>query len=134
MFITLDTEACGDFTLMSKKDWLDIGGHFEVGAYPAHLDMLVLIAAWLKGKKQIILPIACCSYHITHEDGWDFDDPIRNLYKDISRPRLDWRTVKHLAAIFAKAQKTLDLNPENWGYPDHDFEEYAFYAGCSEVG
>ncbi len=128
IFISLDTEACGDFTLMSKRDWLDIGGYFENGAYPAHVDMLALISARLKGKKQIILPPECCSFHITHEDGWDLEDPVRNLYKDIARPRLDWRTVKHLAAHFVKHKKTLSLNPPNWGFQDIDFEEHQFGA------
>ena len=42
LYHSLDTWACGDFTLMHREDWHDIQGYAELDAYSLHIDSLAL--------------------------------------------------------------------------------------------
>ena len=75
----LDLDACGDFTLMSKEDWLDIDGYVELEMYSLHIDSMGLMSAFAKAKEQIVLAPNACTYHISHSGGWEIDDPIEKL-------------------------------------------------------
>lgn len=123
----VDTVACGDFTLMSKQDWLKIGGYLELGAYSIHIDSLALYAAVSENIKQVVLPPSFCTYHVSHEDGWEQGDPFRKLIKDIERPMLQWDTVYRIGEILIKGEQKLQLNPPNWGLADHQLEEVIQY-------
>lgn len=123
----VDTIACGDFTLMSKQDWLKINGYLELGAYSIHIDSLALFAALSENIKQAILPPAICTYHVSHEDGWEQGDPFRKLIKDIERPMLQWDTVYRIAEILIQGEQKLQLNASNWGLADHALEEVIQY-------
>ncbi len=120
----VDTEACGDFTLMSRADWFQLQGYLELEAYSIHIDSLGLYAALAKGIRQVILPPTYCAYHVSHEDGWEQGDPFRKLYKDIDRPMLQWNTVKRIAELLVSRKRQLDLNPENWGLADLELDEF----------
>lgn len=125
---SLDCEACGDFTLMSKKDWLRIDGYCELDMYSLHIDSMALISCLAIGMKQNIFPLKACSYHIYHEDGWESnykkpEDLIRFL---VNRPALDWYTVSMAGKKLIESGKPYKLNNENWGYSDIDLEEYIF--------
>jgi hypothetical protein len=120
----LDTEACGDFTLMAREDWLRIKGYLELEAYSIHIDSLGLYAAVAQDIQQIILPPAYCSYHVSHEDGWEQGDPVRKLLKDIERPMIQWNTMERLGNMLINKELELDLNKENWGLADVHLEEY----------
>jgi len=124
--IRLDTDACGDFTLMSREDWMDIEGYAELEAYSIHLDSLALLVATALGKKQHTFPPSACTYHISHEDGWELAHPIKKLYQDIERPMLDWSTVRRAGVYLLENQKKLGINAPNWGLADHEFEEFSF--------
>lgn len=124
--IQLDTDACGDFTLMSREDWIDIEGYVELEAYSIHLDSLALLVASALGKKQHTFKPSACTYHVSHEDGWELADPIRKLYRDIERPMLDWSTVRRTGIYLLENQHTLGVNSPNWGLADHELKEFIF--------
>lgn len=124
----LDFAACGDFTLMSKKDWLRIQGYCELDMYSLHVDSMALISAASIGMNQKLFPENACSYHIYHENGWESnynmpEDRIRFLVK---RPALDWYTVYDVGQQLAKLGKPFELNNDNWGYSDIDLKEFIF--------
>lgn len=123
----VDTIACGDFTLMSKQDWWRINGYLELGAYSIHVDSLALFAALSENIKQVVLPPSSCTYHVSHEDGWEQGDPFRKLIKDIERPMLQWDTVYRIAEILIQGEQKLQLNPPDWGLADHELEEVIQY-------
>jgi hypothetical protein len=124
----LDFDACGDFTLMHREDWLKIQGYCEMDLYSLHVDSMALISAAAVGiRQEVFLPLAC-SYHIYHEDGWasDFlepDDLIKFLAK---RPSLDWHSVSEAGKKLLQEGRPYQINDENWGYADVDLEEYVF--------
>ncbi|MEM7104608.1 MAG: hypothetical protein AAF502_15835 [Bacteroidota bacterium] len=124
--VCLDTSACGDFTLMAKSDWEKVFGYPEFEAYSIHIDSLAIISAAAIGIKQVILPLKACSFHISHEDGWENADPIRKLYKDIDRPMLDWSSVENVALHLFKTKEPLKINTPTWGFAENEFEEFIF--------
>lgn len=125
---SLDTSACGDFTLMHKNDWLKIEGYPELDLYSIHIDSMGIIAAAAQGMQQEILPHKLCSYHIYHENGWEsFKETPVDLIRFIEkRPGLDWHSVYETGKWMIKNKKTWGLNKPTWGFSDKKFKEYIF--------
>ncbi len=115
---TIDFDACGDFTLMSREDWLDIEGYPELDMYSIHIDSMGLWAAIARGKKQIIFPYKAPVYHIYHEDGWESDDAIRTIRFLQNKPSLDYSIVNKGGMQLVEKQQTWGLNESNWGMND----------------
>lgn len=124
---TVDFEACGDFTLMSKEDWEDIDGYPELDMYSIHIDSMGLWAANALGKQQIILPNYAPIYHIYHEDGWASDNPIRTIIFLQNKPSLDYSIIHKAGLQLVKEKKHWGLNKPNWGLIDFDLEQCEFY-------
>jgi hypothetical protein len=128
---SLDTFACGDFTLMSKNDWFRIEGYPELDLYSIHIDSMGLIAAAALEMRQEILPQEMCSYHIHHEEGWESfaDNPVGLIKFMERRPGLDWYTVAETGKWLIKNHKTWGLNKPDWGFVDEQLKEYIFEPG-----
>lgn len=121
---TLDTEACGDFTLMHRSDWDKIGGYAEIDLYSIHIDSMGLISATAVGIKQVVLPYDNCVYHIHHKDGWEaFETPVEMLKFNIRRPGLDWATVYAASEHIIKNKTNWGINKADWGFAKHSFQE-----------
>jgi hypothetical protein len=128
---SLDTFACGDFTMMSKKDWLKIEGYPELDLYSLHIDTMGIIAATALGMEQEILPSAMCSFHIHHEDGWESfaENPVGLIKFMERRPGLDWFTVSETGKWLIKNVRTWGLNKPDWGFRNEKLKEYIFEPG-----
>ncbi len=128
---SLDTFACGDFTLMSKKNWLEIEGYPELDLYSIHIDSMGLIGAAAMGINQEILPRKMCSFHIHHEDGWESfaENPVGLIRFMEKRPGLDWYTVNETGKWLVQNNKTWGLNKPTWGFISEKLKEYIFEAG-----
>jgi hypothetical protein len=128
----IDFMACGDFTLMSKEDWLLIDGYVELDMYSIHIDSMGLWSACALGMEQVIFPYKACVYHIDHENGWESDDVIKTIKFLSDKPCLDYSIV-HRAGMKMVANGTnWGLNTENWGWADKEFEEFIFDGNISE--
>lgn len=66
----LHTNACGDFTLMDRKSWEEVGGYPEFVMYSFHIDSLFLHLAYAAKKKMYEFPPEMVIYHIEHTGGW----------------------------------------------------------------
>ena len=121
---SLDTWACGDFTLMHQDDWSDIKGYLEIDAYPIHVDSLALGAAVAAGKRQIIWPAKRCIYHISHPDSWELQDPLRKIYFDVRMPRMDYVTLQQALRHMIQKQQLISNTNIHWGYANRSFTEY----------
>ncbi len=123
---TVDFDACGDFTLMSRQDWKLIQGYPELDMYSIHIDSMGIWAANAVGLQQFILPYDAPIYHIDHEDGWESKDAVKTIKFLESKPCLD-HTIVHRAGLQIVRQKTSwDINDENWGMKNEDLQEYIF--------
>ncbi len=131
MMWSLDTSACGDFTLMSKNNWLKIEGYPELDLYSIHIDSMGIIAATAMGIKQEILPPEMCSFHIYHDDGWESftENPVGLIKFMERRPGLDWFTVSETGKWLIKNHKGWGLNKPDWGFVNEHLKEYIFEPG-----
>lgn len=125
----IDTDACGDFTMMHRKGWQKIRGYYELEAYSIHLDSIAVIQAVISGLEQKIFPYTSCTYHISHDNGWELSDPIEKMYMDLEKPMLDWSTVYALCKKMKTEEKLIHINDENWGFANEKFKEYIFEPG-----
>jgi len=123
---SLDSNACGDFTLMHKDDWKLIMGYQELEMYSLHIDTLALIAADALNIKQIILPKECCTYHLQHADGWDDMEPLSKLKFYEKRPSLDWNAIKDTGHVMMEKGILITVNKPTWGYNDFVLEEFSY--------
>lgn len=123
---SLDTHACGDFTLMSKDDWMRIEGYPELDLYSIHIDSMAIVAARAMGIEQEILPREACSFHIFHEDGWESfkSNPIGLIKFIEKRPGLDWFSVSEAGKWLLKNKRGWGLNKPDWGWSNEKLEEF----------
>jgi hypothetical protein len=122
----IDFMACGDFTLMSKKDWLNIDGYVELDMYSIHVDSMGLWSACAMGMEQVIFPFSACIYHIDHEDGWESDDVIKTIKFLSDKPSLDYSIVYKAGIKMVETKTNWGLNEASWGWADEKFDEYVF--------
>lgn len=128
---SIDTAACGDFTLMSKNDWIKIEGYPELDLYSIHIDSMALIAAIATEIEQEILPPEMCSFHIYHDDGWESfaNNPVALVKFMEKRPGLDWYTVNETGKWLLRNKKGWGLNKPDWGFVNEKFKEFIFEPG-----
>ncbi len=67
--LPVHSNACGDFTLLAKADWLDLRGYAEVNSYSMHIDSLFCLAARFAGFPEEVLSEPMRIYHIEHGTG-----------------------------------------------------------------
>ena len=129
---SLDTWACGDFTLMHRSDWYEIKGYAELDAYSLHIDSLALGAATSLKKRQIILPLSHCVYHISHKNGWEMQDPLKKMSFDLRMPKLDGSTLQQLLLQMIKTGQIPAFNSSDWGYATYSFQEFLLEEKSSQ--
>ena len=68
----LHTNACGDFTLLSREDWFALRGYPEFPIWPMHIDALFCYAAHHAGIGEVVLREPLRIYHTEHLSaaGW----------------------------------------------------------------
>lgn len=120
---TLDLDACGDFTLMSKSNWVKIQGYPELKMYSLHIDSMGIIAAAAIGLKQVIFPPNACTYHMEHSGGWEFNDPIERILFYSNKPILDWWSVREAGLHLIAQGKIFNINQDDWGLSGFILEE-----------
>jgi hypothetical protein len=119
----LDTDACGDFTMMSKTDWEKIDGYLELEMYSLHIDTMALYAAVAQGIEQVIYPQEMCSYHIAHASGWEPGSAVEQLRFYNKRPSLDWWVVEAAGREIIQNKSNFDMNSEDWGLKNVNLQE-----------
>ncbi|MBL1280252.1 MAG: hypothetical protein COA33_008280 [Fluviicola sp.] len=120
---SMDSDACGDFTMMSKLDWKRIDGYLELEMYSLHIDTMALYALIAQGIEQVIYPREMCSFHIAHEDGWEPGNAIEQLRFYNKRPSLDWWVVEAAGRQIVYDKSKFDMNTEDWGLNNSKLEE-----------
>jgi hypothetical protein len=129
----LFTNACGDFTLMSKADWTTLRGYPEWPMYSWHLDSIILYQANRSAIREIYLGKHRPIYHIEHSPGSGFTpesaDKLFQRLEALGIPYLDW--AKDVEPMIKKMDRTrasgakVTYNGEGWGYAGTRFaDEY----------
>ena len=123
-FNELDFDACGDFTLMSKKDWLKIDGYPELEIYSIHIDSMGVISAAALGMTQVVFAPSACTYHIEHDGGWEFKTPLERINFYTRFPMLEWWAVKEAGLHLLENGRNWNINKPDWGHANRTLEEY----------
>lgn len=123
----LHTNACGDFTLLSKEAWENLRGYPEIAAYSFHVDSILCAQAHNNGFQELVLPYPEVHFHVDHEDGWS-PEASKLLFKrlrDKGIPYLDQELWAY--EDFCRLSRPPVLfNSPNWGFGDHAFHEDVF--------
>ena len=126
-FPPLHLNACGDFQLMARRDWLALGGYDEFDAFSLHLDSLLSFKAYHAGLDEQRLPGDHCLYHIDHGGGWS---PEAAASKSLDRtlekkrlPRLSYPDLLLTALAMQRLRAGLTFHGEDWGLAGEDLPE-----------
>lgn len=123
--VRLHTNACGDFTLMSREDWIRLRGYAELQRFSMHLDSLLLYEAHYSGLKHEVLPGPV--YHLEHEGGFRPDaDAVKELADRLEKRAIPQITndefLEYILDMFRR-RAPLSLNGESWGFSDRRLPE-----------
>jgi hypothetical protein len=123
--LRLHTNACGDFTLMSRTAWETVGGYPELEMFSMHIDSLLLYQAHYRGVREVYLPYRL--YHIEHAEGFRPDQQAQeDLNQSLERraiPQLsDAQVLADIIEMY-KTKRPKFQNPPTWGFADAALEE-----------
>lgn len=116
----LHTNACGDFTLMSREAWETIRGYPEFAAYSFNIDSMGLVAAHYAGYEEVSLLPPCVCFHIEHSlgSGWTPEGE-KKLFHRLRQSAIlnpEWPVLLPLVDQMRRERRALDFNHAGWGY------------------
>jgi hypothetical protein len=126
--------ACGDFTLMSRQNWLRLGGHAEWPMYSWNLDGLLLYQAMAHGIAIVDLPAEFTVRHMDHSrgSGWT-PEGAGDLFARMSSRNIPVltndmiaREVQRLGLSGMRTPRPRTYNDDDWGYARERLPEVTF--------
>lgn len=126
------SNACGDFALMAKSDWMKLDGYSELEMYSFHIDSMILVAGYYAGIREVDLAPPKEIYHIEHSagSGWTPGKGEQQLFERLDKtgvPYLVWedllRYARELRYTNDPAQTFLGKNKPSWGLMDRELPE-----------
>lgn len=111
------TNACGDFTLLARRDWHALRGYPELEMYSLHIDSLLLYMSRHAGMRERVLrdPV----FHLDHDRGFKpGDEGRRDLFAWLEAAGIPWITNSRFADFvvqMAETRRPLELNDDDWG-------------------
>ncbi len=128
----LHTNACGDFTLMSRQDWFAIRAYPEWEIFSFHLDSVLLYIAHYAGIEEVVLHDPMRMYHIEHGSGWtpqaERDQSLNKRLAKLKIPQLSNEQFDAIARLMEQTGKPLLVNPDDWGMVNAPLPERTFAA------
>ena len=117
LFPKLHTNACGDFTLLSKEKWHELRAYPEFESFSFNIDSLILQMAYEFGLKEIVLKDPMRMYHIEHFSGWtpESGEKLFDITKKKGIPLIDQKIFESMAIEMHQKKNPMISNPENWG-------------------
>ncbi len=114
--------ACGDFTLLHRDGWADIGGYAEWAFFSLHLDSVGVHTAHRAGYRETwLVPPAVC-FHVEHALGSGYTEgQAAPLYERLSKQGIGWfdyEDVRPLLARMEEEKEGLRFNHDFWGMRD----------------
>ena len=126
----LHTNACGDFTLLSREGWMTIRGYPEFEAYSFNIDSMGMIAAHYGGYEEVSLLPPCVCFHLEHQigSGWspEGEELLFNRLRHAGVLSPEWPVLTPLVDEMRDKGKPLQFNYSRWGLGDFDLPEHPF--------
>lgn len=118
-YITLHTNACGDFQLMHREHWFKLRGYPEFDTYSMHLDSFLEFTAYYGGLEEVELRDPMRIYHIEHSigSGWtpEGQTALENRLKSANIPSVTFHELLTLGCIMEIQDQAFWFNEESWG-------------------
>jgi hypothetical protein len=123
----LHTNACGDFTLLSREGWEAIRGYGEWEAFSFNIDSMGIATAHYAGFEEVSLLPPCVCFHIEHSlgSGWTPEGQTR-LFQRLRQAAIlspDWPVLIPLVDQMRRERRALEFNHAGWGLGDFDLPE-----------
>lgn len=133
----LNTNACGDFTLLSRAGWDAITGYAEFEAFSMNIDSLGLACAHYAGFHETSLLAPCVCFHIEHSlgSGWTPEGE-KKLFSRLDQNRIlnpAWHVLDPLIDDIRTGKAPSALNGPNWGLAHFDLPEQSLLAGSKQT-
>lgn len=123
----LHTNACGDFTLLSREGWHAIRGYPEFEAFSFNIDSMGLLAAHYAGYEEVSLLPPCVCFHIEHGlgSGWtpEGEKKLFTRLRDAGVLNPEWPVLAPLVDEMRAKSKNLEFNHAGWGLSDIELPE-----------
>jgi hypothetical protein len=127
----IHSNACGDFTLLSKNDWERLRGYVEWPMYSFHIDSILMYQGILGNLKQKNFGSKKPIYHIAHQIGSGYTpEGVSLLFERLDKGGVPYLSDEKLLQIAEKAykegktrKKILQFQEEDWGLIDHPLPE-----------
>jgi hypothetical protein len=123
----LHINACGDFTLLSRKAWFALRGYPEFPIWPMHIDSLLCYAAHHAGMREVVLREPMRIYHIEHSSGagWTPEgEEERNARIEAKKVRqLQYAELVAWIDQMRRFNAPVIFTQENWGLGDLALQE-----------
>lgn len=118
----LHTNACGDFTLLSRQDWFSLRAYPEFPIWPMHIDALLCYAAHHAGVRECILRDPMRIYHVEHSSGagWTPEGEAERVARIRSKglSELSYPAFVKWVDLMRRYDSPLVFNGDNWGLGD----------------
>jgi hypothetical protein len=125
----LHTNACGDFTLMARKQWVKLRGYVEFQMFSMHLDGLLCFVAHNAGIRELVLKDPMRIYHIEHALGSGFSPGIgvklmNERLEKAGIPQLSYQDyLTYVKRIRWRVGPKIFNQDINWGLADENLPE-----------
>jgi hypothetical protein len=112
----LHTNACGDFTLLSKKYWQRAFGYPEFPLRAMKLDSLLCYTAHYIGAKEIVLDPPMQVYHLDHSGRSD-GAMVALMERDSGGAAYQVPMIQYMAWVdqMRTSRRPMTFNDQNWG-------------------
>jgi hypothetical protein len=126
----LHTNACGDFTLLSRDGWTELRGYPEWEMYSLHIDSILLFQAASHHFEFVELPDEMATIHVDHElgSGWSLEGESK-LFERLTTAGVPFLS-KHDFGLVAmsldrarRQNRPVAFNLACWGLGDEPLEE-----------
>jgi len=129
----LHTNACGDFTLLSREGWNAIHGYAEFAAYSFNIDSFGLAAAHYAGFAEVSLLPPCVCFHIEHSlgSGWTPEGE-KKLFARLQEKKIlnpEWSVLHPVVEAMRLGELPRPLNGPSWGLAGFELPEDPLLPG-----
>jgi hypothetical protein len=129
------TNACGDFTLLSREDWMRLGGYPEWPVFSWHLDSILLYQAEGVGLREESFGPEAPIYHIEHGKGSGYTpEGAEALFSSLVKRGIPFLSDAELRQVHlrirsrARSDQGPLFNGPAWGMADKELPDHTVRA------
>jgi len=120
----LHTNACGDFQLMSREAWFQLGGYSEMEIYSFHIDSLLMYSALRNNIYSVDFSPPSYHFHVDHSEGWLPENP-KLLFDRLTSQGIGFldEEISIFEELYRRNEIFNEYITDNWGLGEHVLEE-----------